>query len=303
MVTTTFTASTDAGPTYKVSDFIKNPTLIQSVVTRILDKQFIADAILRSVPGPPGGVVKYRESEPMFAQGLELIAEYGEIPVAQGADGVPQAVFTAKGGGAILISEEMRTRNDVDLFNKRIKQVTNGMVLFWDTRFMNAVWAAQTSGAIPAQAVPLAWTDTTAKVRFDIAKARETVMSQVDANGNEYAFNPDTIVLNPLRASALTYNDDVAKVFQGNLADKSLLYAGDEGREIGGLRILKSWRVPANKAIVTERKTMGFIADERALRTTPMYEQRERETHRSDTTRMSAVGIDAPKSAVILTGV
>jgi hypothetical protein len=177
------------------------------------------------------------------------------------------------------------------------------MVLFWDTRFMNAVWAAQTAGAIPAQAVPLAWTDTTAKVRFDIAKARETVMSQLDANGNEYAFNPDTIILNPLRASALTYNDDVAKVFQGNLADKSLLYAGDEGREIGGLRILKSWRVPANKAIVTERKTMGFIADERALRTTPMYEQRERETHRSDTTRMSAVGIDAPKSAVILTGV
>lgn len=296
---TTFTASTDAGTTLKVADFIKAPLTIRSVMTKLLDKQFIADALLRAVPAPPGGAVKFTESEPMFATGLEVIAEYGEIPVAQGADGVPQAVFTVKGGGAVLISEEMRTRNDVDLLNKRIKQITNGMVKFWDDRFMAAIFAAP----IPTQAVPLAWTDTTAKIRFDVAKARETVMGQLDSNGNEFGFNPNTIVLNPLRASALTYNDDVAKVFQGNLADKSLIYAGDEGRDIGGLRILKSWRVPANKAIVMERKTVGFIADERKLRTTAMYEQRERETHRSDTTRMSAVGIDAPKSAVILTGV
>ena len=76
----------------------------------------------------------------------------------------------------------------------------------------------------------------------------------------------------------------------------------DTGRDVGGFRLLKSFRVPVNKAVLLERKTLGFISDEVALETTAMYEQRERKSWRSDTTRTSGVGIDAPKSAVILTG-
>lgn len=300
MPTTTFVSSTDAGVTLKVSDFLKQPTLVQTVIANMLNKGFIADALLRQVPAPAGGAVKFYESTPMFADGLEVIAEYGEIPVATGADGTPQAVFTVKGGGALVISEEMRTRNDIDAVNRRLKQIRNGMTRFWDNRFFTALLS---NPSLPTRAVTLAWTDPTAKIRFDVAKGKETVRLATDANGDELEFQADTLVVHPTRYEAMTYNDDVAKVFQGNIADKTPLYTGDSGKEFQNLRIMQSFRIPQNQALILERKTVGFIADERALRTTPMYEQRERESHRADTTRMSAVGIDAPKAAVLLTGV
>lgn len=298
MGTTQFVSSTDQGNQRKVSDFIKDPTLVQSVMTNMLDKRFIADALLRQAPAAPGGVVKFMEDESLFAEDIEIVAEYGEIPVITGKDGTPRAVFVRKGAGALLISEEMRTRNSIDIVNKRLKQIRNTFVKYWDTAFMSAIFTS----TMPTYAVDVAWTDTTAKIRTHLAKAGEVILGQTDADGNEFGFEPDTLVVHPLRASAMSYNDDIAKVFQGNIAGLNPIYTGDIGREVSGFRILKSWRVPQNKGILLQRKTIGFISDERPLRTTPMYELRERESHRSDVSRMSAVGIDAPKAGVILTG-
>lgn len=300
MPTTEFVSSSDKGSQLKVNDFIKQPTLVQSVMTNMMNKQFIADALLRQAPGAASGVVKYHEDESLFADGIEIVAEYGEIPVAKGVDGTPRSVFTVQGGGALVISEAMRRRNDVDLVNKRLRQIKNAMVKFWDDRFMAAIFS---SPAIPTSAVSLAWTDTTAKIRFDVAKAGELVMAQTDSLGNEYGFQPDTLLVHPLRASAMTYNDDVVKVFQGAIAGSNPYYVGDTGRDLGGFRLMKSWRVPVNKACLLERKTIGFISDEVALDTTAMYEDKPRQSWRSDTTRTSAVAIDAPKAAVILTGI
>jgi hypothetical protein len=300
MPTTEFVSSTDVGTVLRVNDLIKQPTAVQSVVTSMLSKQFVADQLLRNAPGAAGGVVKFREDESLFAEGIEIIAEYGEIPVAKGVDGTPRAVFTVQGGGALMISEAMRRRNDVDLVNKRLRQIRNAMVKFWDDRFMAAVFG---NASIPTYAAPLAWTDTTSKILFDVAKAGEVVLGQLDGNGNEFGFQPDTLLVNPLRASSMTYNDSIAKVFQGNIADKTPLWAGDVGVSVGGFRLMKSFRVPVNKAVLLEKKTLGFISDEVSLNTTPMYEERPRQSWRADTTRTSAIGIDAPKSAVILTGI
>lgn len=294
-----FTSSTDKGSQLKVSDFIKEPTLVQTVMTKMIAKRFIADALLRDAGSIPSGVAKFMSDESLFLDGIEIVGEYGEIPVVQGKDGTPQAVFTRKGAGALLISREMRTRNSIDLVNKRLRQIRNSFVKFWDDAFMGALLTS----SIPVVTVPLAWTDTTSKIRYDIAKSGETVMAATDPSGNEYEFEPDTLVVNPLRASAMTYNDDIAKVFRGNMADRAPIYLGDIGAEVQGARILKSWRIPQNKALLLERKTVGFIGDEYPLETTPMYEVRERQAYRSDTSRSSAVGIDMPKAAVWLSGV
>lgn len=294
-----FTSSTDKGLVLSVNDFLKSPTLVQSVMAKLLDKQFIADALLRDGGAAPSGVVKYMTDETLFATSdLEIVAEYGEIPVIAGQDGTPQAVFTRRGAGALVISEQMRTRNAIDVVNKRLKQIRNTFARYWDTLFMSAILGS----SMPTYTPALAWTDTTSKVRYDLAKANEVVIGAQDINGNELVFEPDTLVLHPLRASALTYNDDIGKVFRGNIASDAPIYKGDIG-EANGYRILKSYRMPVNQALLLERKTVGFISDERALRTTPMYEQRERETWRSDTSRVSAVAIDQPKAGVRLVGI
>lgn len=298
--TTEFVSSTDQGSQLKVSDFTKEPTMVQSVMTRMMDKQFIADALLRQAPGAASGVVKFTEDESLFAEGIEIIAEYGEIPVAKGKDGTPRAVFTRKGGGALVISREMRSRNSIDVVNKRLRQIRNAMVKFWDDAFFQAIL---TNTSIPTSAVPLPWTNAASLIRTDLSTAKAGILGAVDSSGNEFSFEPDTLVLHPLRAEAMQFNDQVGKVFTGNIAGLAPLYKGDLGVELSNLRILKSFRVPQTKAIVLERKTIGFISDEYPLETTPMYEQRERQSWRADTTRASAVGIDAPKAAYILTAV
>ncbi len=300
--TTSFVSSTDQPRQYVVNDFVKQPTLVQSVVPKMLNKQFIADGLLRRAPAAPGGVVKFFEDEPMFADGIEIVAEYGEIPVMHSGEGTPRAVFTRKGAGALVVSKEMRTRNDMDAVNKQLRRIRNSFVRFWDDAFMQAIL---TNPVIQGNKTPVAlpWTDDTAKVRRNLAEGKEDMLGRTDENGNELLFTPDTLVIHPLRAEALTYNNDVAKVFSGNIADQDPIIRGDLGRDLGGLRIIKSFRMPVDHALILERQTVGFISDEWALDTTAMYEIRERQSYRSDTTRLSAVGIDAPKAAQLLVGV
>lgn len=294
-----FTSSTDKGFVLAVNQWVKDPTLVQSVMANMLDKQFIADEIFRDGGAAPSGVIRYTTDESLFANGdIEVVAEYGEIPVIQGTDGTPQAVFTRRFAGALMVSEQMRTRNSVDIITKRLRQIKNTFVKAYDDMFMAALFGAP----IPTYAAPMAWTNAEALIRFDLAKAGEVVIGAKDVNGNELLFEPNTLIVNPLRASAMTYNNDIGKVFRGNIASEAPTYKG-EIQNTSGYKILKSHRIPVNKAVLLERKTVGFISDERALRTTPMYEQRERETWRSDTSRVSACAVDQPKAAVILTGI
>ena len=302
MPTTTFQSSTDKGQVIHVNDFIKDPALVQSTMAAMTDKQFIADVLLRQGPAAPGGAVAFREDESLFLEGIEIVAEYGEIPVVQGADGTPRVVFSRKAAAAFVISKEMRTRNDVDLATKRLTQIRNSFVRFWDDLFFKAILTHPTVVASQI-VVPDPWTDSLAKVRTDLSVGKQGILAEKDGNGNELGIIPDTLVLNPLRAEALTTNDDVAKIFRGNIADKAPLYVGDLGVEIANLRILKSFRVPEDTAIILKSKACGFISDEWPQQTTEMYEDKPRQAYRADTTRLSAVGIDMPKGIRVLKGI
>ena len=57
------------------------------------------------------------------------------------------------------------------------------------------------------------------------------------------------------------------------------------------------------KALRRVGKTVGGIGDERPLRSTPMYEDPNRESWRSNTVRQSAIVIDQPKAACLIENV
>jgi hypothetical protein len=85
-------------------------------------------------------------------------------------------------------------------------------------------------------------------------------------------------------------------------------YTGALPNRFLGLNIMSTpWLT--NTAYVVQRKTLGFIADRRPLRVTPLYAMGNQatggptETWRSDITRRSVVGIDQPYAAVKITGV
>lgn len=298
--------SVQDGPRVTVAAMVKNPTVIPARIISDLQQQFIVDALLRRLPPTDSGMVQYDESTPLFADGdAEVVEEFGEIPTIGGRLGARKVAFTVKRALALLVSQEMVNRNNVDRVNKQIKQIRNTMVRTWETQFLLALL---NHPDIPTLAASVAWDQSTAKMRSDLAEAGLVIEDAAPADDpdNYFGFEANTVVIGKRTKADLIQSDDFNKVFRNSpLAEKAPEYKGTLPGEFYGYRFLVSRemdRLAPGKAIVLEAKTVGGISDERPLRATPLYADRPRETWRSDTVRQSAVVIDQPKAALILTG-
>lgn len=300
--------SVQDGPRITVAAMVKNPTVIPARVIQAMQQQFIVDSLLRRLPPTDSGMVQYDESTPLFADGnAEVVEEFGEIPTIGGRLGARKVAFTVKRALAILVSQEMVNRNNVDRVNKQIKQVANTMIRTWETTFFQAIL---NHPDVLSYNAPLDWGSATAKIRFDLTEAGLLIENAAPAEDldNYYGFTPDTLVIGKRSKADLITSDDFNKVFRNSdrLAEQSPEYKGTLVSNFYGLRILVSReldRLAPNKALLLESKTLGGISDERPTRATPLYPDRPRETWRSDTVRQSAVVIDQPKAAVWINGV
>jgi hypothetical protein len=300
--------SSHEGMRITVNAMVKQPARVRARILRLLDQQFLADAILRPGPKADGGSVMYEESTPMFAnEDAADVAEFGEIPAVVGESGIPKAVATTKKGLGLLISREMRDRDDVGKVDQQMIQIRNSMVRTWENVFLNALL---TNAGIHTLAATAAWSSGTSKIRFDLAQALYLVANSdadsTDNTGdNKFMFEPDTLIISQKTASDFLSSDDVAKVFVGgDIASENLQYKGKMPKQFFGLDVVRSWRLAANQAIVLQRKVVGGISDERPLEVTPLREVPDNtETFRSNVVRRSAVFIDQPKAACLITGV
>lgn len=294
------------GPRLTVSMIIKNPTLIQARMRNLMANQFIIDSLLRRLPPTASGSYVYEEGTPLFADGEpSIVEEFGEIPSITGSVGERRVAFTVKRALAFLISEEMKNRNQIDKVNTQIKQIKNTFLRTYDNTFFTAVL---NHPDIPTLAATAAWGDAASKIRFDIAEAKALIQeAQFPGQAeNYYDFNPDTLVIGRATQTDLITSDDFAKAYSDKLVDQSPAYTGTLPGRFQDLTVMVSRsldRLAPGRALLLERGTVGGIGDERALRTTPLYEDRPRETWRSDTVRQSAIVLDQPKAAAWITGV
>jgi hypothetical protein len=299
---TTRYISVDDGPKITVNAFLKDPTLIPRRILDLTNMQFVADVLLRPGGSLPSGVAKFFESTPLFADDNVLdVEEYGEIPVGRTSLGDPLFARAVKRALAVLISREMRDRNDVNAVNTQIQQVRNSMIKAIDDAMWDSILANASVGTTAAAA---AWSSGTSKIRLDLATAMQTVTDATDGNGANLGFSPDTLVLTTTAQTDFLSSDDVAKVFVGNVADQNPLLLGRLSRNFFGLDVYvtRSSKI-AGKAFLCERGTLGFIADERPLQASPLYEQPNNESWRSNTVRSSAIALDQPKAGCFITGI
>lgn len=293
------------GARITVNDMIRDPLLIRARVLQLSANQFLADAVLRNAGSVPGGVVRYEESTPLFADNdPEIVEEGGEIPIVAGQRGLRKVAHTVKRAMAIKVTEEHRQRNNVDDVNRQISQVTNTMRRAWDLTFFNALLNHPDVASVAASGL---WSATTSKPRFDIHDAIEAVTeaaSPTTGQENSYLdFEPDTLLIGTKARSDLFTHDAFQNVYQGNIADENLQYTGKLPNQIFGLDVLVSRSMPAGKAVVMQRKVVGGIADEFPYDATPLYQLREIQSWRSDVSRRSAVFIDQPLAAALITGI
>lgn len=311
---TPIVASQD-GPRLTVATLMKAPTIIPKRVVSMMDQQFLTDAILRKGDDAPSGTVVYFESTPLFANDNPLVIdEFGEIPTTNGATGIPRVVKTVRRALGLRVSKQMIDRNNVDMVNTQITQIKNTMVRSWEDAFLSALIS---NASVQTMATDTVWGATNSHIRKDVNTAKFLIKNaSSDGNGqngtNKFGFIADTLVISTATEVDFLNSNEVAIPYGGNIASENLLYTGKLPNKFVNLDVLTSWRLDTysfGSALVMERKTVGFISDERPLESTPMYGEGNggnggpTESWRTDTTRQSAIGIDQPLACVIITGV
>jgi hypothetical protein len=291
-------ASASSGPRITVNTMVRQPRLIPTRILSLVDQRFVADKLLRDAGDAPGGAVRYYESPPLFAENdAELVQEFSEIPVAQLQVGEPKHAPARKRGLAVVISEEMRRRNQIDLVNKQIQMVKNTVIRAIDGTFMAALLGATGRNTLAATAAWDAASGT--RIRGDIAEAKQLIIDE------KRGFNPDTLLIGSNLATVLEGADEINRIFEGNVANLRPELVGQLPPRISGLDVFVTYNdLLADSAFVMERGIVGGIADERPLQSTELYLwKREAEVYRSDTLRQSAVFIDEPDAMTEITNV
>lgn len=308
-------ASQSDGPRLTVNSMVKNPTIIPRRVLSTLENQFIADSLLRRLQPTQSGSYIFEESTPLFAEGdAPIVGEFGEIPVISGRMGARKVAVTVKRALGIRISIEMKNRNDVDKVNTQVTQVRNTFVRTWETAFLNALLLHPDINTV-ATAAP--WDGVGAAIREDLVEATAAIensaLDPTVPTEDFFGFSPNTLVIGHAARDALMLSDDFNKSYIDNIADQNVAYTGKlPGRffNVDAIMISREMdRLAPDNAILLERNTVGGIGDERPLQSTPMYPEGNgpnggpRESWRSDTVRQSAIVIDQPKAACLITNI
>lgn len=298
---TTKVVSSFDGPRVTVNDFVKDPLRIPELVINMAKQGFLADSVLRNGGLNESGAVRFNESTPLYADdNAEVRAEFAEVPVGTTSVGDPRVTFVEERALAILVSDAMRRRQVIDPVTRQLTQVRNTLIRSWDDAFMKAIIGNAGVNTVTAAA---AWSGASVDIRKDINAARKLVDNAQTANGSEFAFEADTLIVNKTTKFDLLGSEQFQGPYVGNIASENLHYTGKLPNQILTLDVLVSNRVPAGKAIVLHRNVAGFISDELPLQATPLYRDEPRKTWRSDVQRASAIGIDNPKAITVISGV
>jgi hypothetical protein len=300
MATTTVQYS-NQGPRITVNAMIKDPLLVRARMLRMMDQQFIMEALLRNVGSTDSGVIQYEESSPQFLTDEPMVvAEAGEIPLGMGAEGLWKAAATVKLARGLMITREQRDRNRFDLVAMNMNRLRNTMIRAWETRLFNML---NTHPSVPTVATggdP--WTGAAPTIRADIMSAIQVVAeakSTTTGGPNDYlGFNPDTLVISTRTAYTMLGNAAFVDIYKASpLVTKSPVYTGTLEKEVQGLTIMTSRFMPDDAAYVMERNVIGGYSDERPLTITPTREDPDRECWRSDIIRRTGMFLDQPQAA------
>lgn len=284
-----------------VNDWLKDPLTIPLYVLDIMKQGFLADAVLRPGGTTESGVVRYHETTPIYADSTVTDrAEFSEVPVGVGSLGSPNVAFTVEKSMAVVISDWMARRNSIDALGLKMMQVKNSIIRAWDDVFVQAVI---TNANVQTGAASAHWNIGTTDIRSDILTGMKAVATATDAQGSILGYQADTMIVNQTNQFDIIRSTQFnQEYYGGDIADENLRYTGLLPQKIMGLNTLVSPRVPAGTVIICQRNVVGFIADEVPLNATALYRDEPRKTSRSDVTRQSAVGIDQPRAAFVLTG-
>jgi len=288
-----------------VNALLQSPLVVPERIISFMENQFVMDQVLRNAGKATGGAVQYRVSSGQFADdGVEIVAEGAEIPLATVTRGDLLSKPVQKRALGVAITQEMRDRNALGEIERQLQVLRNTMVRDIDGVFFTALAAATTQ----ARAATAVWSNnTTATIRKDINAAKLLIKKAVTpgASAKDYlGFQPTHLLLSVEAEADLLNSPEFTQMIYGSVNPSNIGSLKDApDANILGLKPLVSIGLAAGTAYVVEQNTVGGYADERPLQATELYEKRENELWRSDASRSTACFVDQPLAIAKITGV
>lgn len=308
MATTNSVVSIDDGKDITVDQVMGNPKAIPQRVIDLVRDNILGEALFRNAGNPGSLLVQFQRSTPLFLDGdPEAVAEFGEIPVFDLGEGLPEVARGVKIGTGVRISREMRDFNQIDKVRKQVTGTANTVIRANDGGFRSALEDA----SVPEVAATSAWDGATPKIRTDVKEAAKRIAGAIyDGDPTKpRGYVPDVLVLNSSLLYDFMDDDEFNKIYVGNIADQNIRYTGKLPNKVLNLNVLHSPLWPLDRALVAQRGVTGFYADPRPLESTGLYSEGggpnggPTETWRSDTTQIRMIGVDEPESACWITGI
>lgn len=298
----------DALAELSVNELIEAPELFERALEELLEGEQ-AYNMLFSKENTDQMAVKYTEEDaPLLDSGLQKVAEFAEIPVAD-----PTAAKVEKFAAiedyalGIRISEKQRVKN----LNNQVQRelVARARTIRRDNGL--AAMAALKEAGIAEMPVAVAWDKPDADIREDIGLATDLIMSATDSKGRQYGYEPNVLWANPVTINRAKRNKTVKSDFIGDMASENPLFKKvGQNPLIGGyLQVVPDMSVPIGEAYIAVEQGVGVEAQDGAPKTTPFYEEGgqsgiggPRMTWRSDYVHSRALFVPSTKAIVRLTG-
>lgn len=288
-----------------INEFLRDPLLIREVVLSMANQSFLADSVLRNAGTTPSGLIRYRESSPLYADtDAQSRAEFAEVPIAEVSLGRPMIALVEEKALGVVVSDEMVRRLNIDMLQRQLLMVRNTMRRSYDRTLFKILTQHP---RVQRHVVPKAWDDPTAKHRIDIFDAKRLISTAAPDGmaDSEFGFTPDTLIIGRDAEAALFASDEFNKIYMNSpIVTQSPIYLGQLPNQVYGLDIMVTPLAEfADKAVIMQRKVAGFIADELPLTVSETYRVEEKKFSRADVQRASACGLDQPKAVVVLEGI
>lgn len=286
--------------THTVSDFLRDPTLIEQSLAVVAQRQFITESLFAGGFNAPGGAIAYHESVNQYMEEGEgddedfAIAEGSEFHQVYMQDTGPQVEHVRKYGIEGWVTFEDERRNNLGQLARMTTRMMNTMVKNLDSQTLRMLL---TNSKIRPYDTLGGWhTVSYSGLYDDILATAAMVNNEKTAGGT---FQADTLVVSYNTYTRMIRNTSIRDLYIKAGKDDNPYFTNQMG-SIADLDVLYSPFMSDDYAFVLDKGEIGGVADEEALQMKPLEKDESRERYMLRAKRLTVAFLSDPGAIIRL---
>lgn len=283
-----------------VGRFLAEPTQINRAIELESTDRFLSDYMYTGTPASGGAVVYDRNVDPQNygyatdadGRDVEAIDAGAEFPFLSSEEGESQTAEVQKYGGAYRFSRENIRRDQRDVLARGLRILSNTVIRKTDRIAVSTLVNDPDLGTLD---VSVPWTSTDADPVYDLLAA----LSQI--NDSDYGYTATTVLINRAQSLALLGRKDVREQLPRESQTLNPVLNPQLGNLLG-VEWVVTEAVQPGTLYVTDRNTLGALADEEGGIQTDRYEDPGTQSTIIQAWRTVVPVITDPKAAIRVTG-